>query len=191
MVPDFPGGVVLVSLIFLAGVCFISGFAFLWESKDYAWVPLSIGAILCLFVIVAWFRAQKDTDLENATPTTVADSFGNQITTDTRALTSLVAVKNIGELFTDLMHREPLPEPDGLIDDKGNPIPNTEREAKNKVDQANDKAKEITNLATNAFGIPAESESGIQPLVEEPFSTNIIGTNTGKPGKASPRTDKA
>jgi len=28
--------VVLVSLILLAGVCFISGFAFLWENKDDA-----------------------------------------------------------------------------------------------------------------------------------------------------------
>jgi len=80
-------------------------------------------------------------------------------------------------LFTAISHRAPLPEPDGLVDSQGNPIPNTESEAKNRVAKVNAEAQEITNLAIGALGIPAKGESGIQPLIEEPFSTSVIETN--------------
>lgn len=171
--------VVLVSLILLAGLCFTAGFAFLWEDKPFSWVPLLFGTLLCSAVIVAWFRAQKDTDLENAKPTTMQDGAGNQITTDTRALASPESVQNMERLFCALTHREPLPEPDGLIDRLGNPIPDSKEEAIVRVTEANNEAQRLTNIATAGFGTEVEVESGIQPLLDEPYSIEVVQTNVG------------
>lgn len=172
--------VVLVLLILVSAGCFFTGFAFLWEGKDSSWVPLSIGVFLCAFVVFAWFRAQKDTDLENSSPTTFADGSGNQITTDTRALMSPAGVQNMERLFSVLAHRSPLPEPDGLIDDKGNPIPNTEKEARARVRAANQEAQAVTDKAVDILGVRSENEYGVQPLTDEPYSEYMVRTNIQK-----------
>lgn len=169
--------VLLILLVLLSGVCFVTGFAFLWEGKPNSWVPFIIGIPLCIFVITAWFRAQKDTDLENSNPTTIRGSDGNSITTDTRALLSPQSVQNMEKLLCAITHREPLPEPDGLVDENGVPIPNSKIEAQERVNKANMQAGEITDVATDQLGLKVSNEVGTQPLLDEPFSQAIIDTN--------------
>ncbi|MCU7805484.1 MAG: hypothetical protein KZQ96_20025 [Candidatus Thiodiazotropha sp. (ex Lucinoma borealis)] len=172
--------VVLVSFILLAAICLLSGFAFLWENKQFSWIPLGLGTIISCSVVFAWFKAQKDTDLENAKPTIMQDGSGNQITTDTRALASPESVQNMERLFSVLKHREPLPEPDGLIDSSGNPIPSSQREAIDRVNAANNEAQQLTNIAIEELGIENDAEIGIQPLLDEPYSEQVVKTNVGK-----------
>lgn len=169
--------VVLALLTLVSAGCFFAGFAFLWEGKDNSWVPLSIGVCICVFVLFAWYRAQKDTDLENSSPTTFVDGSGNQITTDTRALMSPDGVQNMERLFSVLAHRAPLPEPDGLIDSKGNPIPNTEEEARERVIKVNQEAQALTSEAVDILGMRSESEYGVQPLIDEPYSEDMVKVN--------------
>ncbi|WP_148261964.1 hypothetical protein [Methylomonas methanica] len=171
--------VVLVSLIILSGICYMAGFLFLWENKTHAWVPLIIGTSIIIPSIFAWFKSQKDTDLENSKPTSFTDGRGNQIVTDTRALMSPEVVQNMERLFCTLTHREPLPEPDGILDKNGIPIPNTVDEARSRVDQANQQAQEIASTASIKLGMSHNSEQGVQPLIDEPYSPKIIHTNAG------------
>ncbi|MEW8352661.1 MAG: hypothetical protein AB2665_02580 [Candidatus Thiodiazotropha sp.] len=172
--------VVLVSLIVLAGICYLSGFLFLWEDKQYSWVPIILGVVLSAVVVAAWFKAQKDTDLENSSPTIVRDNIGNQIATDTRALMSPEGIQNMERLFSALTHREPLPEPDGIIDEFGDPVPNTLQEAQKRVIEANLQAQNIADIASSEFGLGQITSSGVQPLLDEPYSEEIIDTNVGK-----------
>lgn len=172
--------VVIVSLILLSGVCFVSGFIFLWENKSHAWIPLSIGLLVIVASVIAWFKSQKDTDLEGSSPTSFTDNTGNQMVTDTRALMSPEVVQNMEKLFCTLAHREPLPDPDGTIDDKGNPIPNSEEEARERVANANEQAKEITSAAFCGLGTSISQEKGVQSRLDEPYSKKVIETNVGK-----------
>lgn len=173
--------VVLNLMTILAGICLFVGFAFLWKNKDNAWVPLSIGLAILIPVFVAWFVAQKDTDLEQAKPTILTDAAGNKLSTDTRALMSPDGIQSLEKLFSLISHRAPLPEPDGIVDATGKPIPDTKDEAIARVAQANNEAQEITDLAAKKFGFNVSldnaEESGTQPLLNEPYSKEIIETN--------------
>ncbi|MBM1143634.1 hypothetical protein GN155_007585 [Alcanivorax sp. ZXX171] len=153
----------------------------MWEGKSDAWIPILIGMCVFFFVVFAWWRAQKDTDLENSNPTTVLDGSGNQITTDTRALMSPDGIQHMERIISALAHRAPLPEPDGLIDHEGNPIPNTKEDARLRVDAANHEAQTATNNAAGALGFYQEREYGIQPIIDEPYSEDVIKTNVKKP----------
>lgn len=173
--------VVLVALIAVICICFLVGFFFLWEEKDYAWVPLSIGLIIVLMVLYAWFKAQKDTDLEHASPTTLTDAAGNAISTDSRALMSPVGIQAVERIYNLISHRVPLPRADGVVDSSGKPVPNTEAEANTRVDKVNSEAQEIIKIAADELGLNIQPhvshDLSEQPIIDEPKIKDIADNN--------------
>lgn len=156
--------IVIVSLA--ATVCYLVGFAFIWFEKNYIWVPFAAGTLLYLFVFCAWYKAQSDTDLESSVPTSISDSRGTTVSTDARSLKSPALIQLLYNVFECAANREPLPEPDGLVDAFGQPIPNSKAAATEKVDQANKKAQESVDTMQSILG-GAERMDPALGIVEE------------------------
>ncbi len=142
--------IVIVSLA--ATICYLIGFAFIWFEKNYIWIPFAAGTLLYLFVFCAWFKAQSDTDLDSSVPTSISDSRGITVSTDARSLKSPELIQLLNNVFECAANREPLPEPDGLVDKEGKPIPNSKMEATEKVVQANKRAQKLVDNMHNIFG---------------------------------------
>ena len=51
--------------------------------------------------------------------------------------------QSLSTILSIILHRSPLPEPDGLIDEKGVPVPQSQKEASDRVAAANRSANEI------------------------------------------------
>lgn len=169
--------VVLVALIGLSTICFGVGFLFLWHNATFAWIPLLIGFLVLFLVCIGWILSRKDIDLEGGMPTHIGDSMGNYLRTDTRALTSPEVVQNIERIFSGLCYREPLPKPEGMVDDSGSPIPNSAQEAANMIDDINMESQRITDIVMSGLNIQTDMSSGVQPILDEPLSQELIDTN--------------
>jgi hypothetical protein len=179
--------ILLIILTIIAGLCLLIGFAFLWNDKPNSWIPLIIGVSLIGLIFYSWLKSQKDTDWENSVPTSFSDSSGNSIVTDTRALMTPESIQALAKLFQILNFRRPLPEADGLIDDQGRLVPNSAKEALEKVTQTNKEAQFITDKVIETIGIshlckpqPIVAEASPNQVIVAEASTNqIIDTNIG------------
>lgn len=173
--------VFVVTLALISAICLSVGFLFLWFKPEYSWVPLAIGLCIVGGSIYTWKKSHKDIDLVNATPTSISDKrSGLDITTDTRVLAAPEIVKQLERLFSSLSHRIPLPEPDGLVDNKGSPVPGKKQEAIERVQKVNEEAADLTKKAMIFMigGKPVRSVE--QPLIEAPTTGVSAGTNVGK-----------
>lgn len=169
--------VVLVLLVLIASASYIIGFAFLWFDKVGSWVPILLGSIIFIFVFVAWFRAQNDTDLENARPTSLTDSNGNTVSTDVRSLKSPELIQILNKLFCVGANREPLPLPDGMVDKNGQPISNSSVEAGNIVNTANSEAMVLAQTIENAIGAKAPQVINIEEMMSQPYDKALVNCN--------------
>ena len=134
----------LITILLISSFSLAVGLFFLWHDKNYSWVPITISLGLIIIAFIGWWHSQKMIDMGNSNPTHIYDSQGNKLITDTRALESGNAINNIGILLQAIGSRQPLPLPDGLVDTKGNPIPETRVDAENVVNQINDNLREQT-----------------------------------------------
>ena len=170
----------VVTLAVIGGVCLLTGFGLLgFGSALRAAVPITIGLLLEVGAYVAWWHSQKDVDLNEGIATTIIDpQTGMQLTTDTRAIIAPKSVSQFANLFGTLAHRQPLPEPDGLIDDKGAPVPEGKADAVAKVQFIN---AEIGTNTMQAIGVLAgvNDEAKIeQPLtLEQPPDDTVMQHN--------------
>lgn len=136
----------LVALLFVSIFCLAVGFYFLWNEKGYAWVPLCVGVGLSAAGVFGWFSSRHEVDMEGAVTTEIANVNGISVKTDSRSLSSQETVNNLEKLILAMNHRIPLPHANGLVDDLGNPIPNSDGEANRVVDSINSDVRENMSL---------------------------------------------
>lgn len=159
--------VVLVAFIILSTICFIAGFIFLWYKHPYFFVPIVLGLLFAFVSKEAWNISRHDVDMANATPTTIKDGkSGAEVTTDTRVLSSVEMVQELGNLLTSLCNRTPLPEPSGLVNDDGSPNPDKKAEAQEHVRKVNETTAELTKQAVSFIAGGRHDEVIEQPLIE-------------------------
>ncbi|ENG8027130.1 hypothetical protein ABVF67_004232 [Vibrio parahaemolyticus] len=168
---------VIVIVSVAATVCYLVGFAFIWFEKNYIWIPFAAGTLLYFFVFCAWYKAQSDTDLESSVPTSISDSRGTTVSTDARSLKSPELIQLLNNLFECAANREPLPEPDGLVDAVGQPIPNSKAAATEKVSQANQKAQESVDNMQSIFGGVERMEPALGIVEEHCVEEDAINHN--------------
>lgn len=169
--------VFLVVLAIIGASCLAFGFFLLREYHSYAWLPMAVGAVILLVSCLGWLIAQKDTDLEAGLPTTITDSKGFSLSTDTRTLNSPNKVMQLASLLTIIAQRQTLPEPEGLVDENGKPISGSKEEAKCRVADVNHMIQTSTNEVIAAFGESSRPSDSIQPRLEEPQSEILMQTN--------------
>lgn len=169
--------VVLVLVVLIAAACYLGGIAFLWHEKPHAWVPLLLGSFLFIFVFGAWFKAQRDTDLENSQPTSISDAHGNEISTDIRALKSPEFIQILNQVFCTGANREPLPEPDGMVDEQGVPIRDSATKACERVDAVNYEAQDLAATIEKVVGKNEKEKISLASVEAQPFSQALLDRN--------------
>lgn len=133
------------SQIFLTTLLLLSfsltglGVFFLWHEKQHGYLIFFSGLFFVVASLVGWFFSKENTDLDQASPTTISHDEV-QIVTDAKSIRSNGASKNIIEIFQALISRAPLPEPSGLFDKDG---------SIHSDSAAMKKAGDITNEANN------------------------------------------
>jgi hypothetical protein len=170
--------VFIITFAITSALCLFVGFYFLWHKPSYSWVPIVIGISFAIISFLAWNKSHKNIDLANAHPTTIYDQkSGLQFTTDTRALTSPEPIQALERLFTSLSHRIPLPEPDGLVDSSGAPLPDKKQEAIMQIKNINESTEKMTKEAISFIVGASNGEVIEQPLLQEPGDDILIKTN--------------
>ena len=140
--------IVLLALVCIFAICLIAGFVFLWPRHEYSWVPFSFAGVLFFAIVSFWLISRKDIDNSSSVPTRVEAIDGPKsitVTTDTRSISFSEVFGLLEKCVSIVQHHRPLPEPDGLVDEKGNRIPDSETEARLRVKSANDRVEEIVD----------------------------------------------
>lgn len=160
-----------LSLVGLSAISLIAGFIFLWLEPTKCWLPIMLAVVFAGAGGALWWRSHKASELEGGSPTEVVDTQrGVRVLTDSRSLESPVAVQHLAELVTQIAHRCPLPEPDGMVDAQGNPQPNRKQEAVLLVGQANSQASgivrgvaQILSPEGEALSSPTQGSAHVDP----------------------------
>lgn len=170
--------VVLVVLALIGGICLLVGFAFLWQNVDYPWIPIVLGVGMLIVVGVLWVLSYEDVDARSSASTHIASSDGGRqitVTTDARSLHSRERMEALERVISMVLRRHPLPDPDGLVDASGEPVPGSESAAKARVKTANDEAKQIFDsvfvrdeTVENDRAFPGEKATEQHALNESP-----------------------
>lgn len=162
------GQIIPFALIIVSAISFLIAIWLEMEGKSYF---LSLGgACICLLVGVGlYLLSRRDSDLQRAHPFGMTLGSGSNqvaITADSRSLPTLDYLKGILTYWSGLLEREPLPEASGMVDNKGNPIPNSKAAARGVVQAANDLARaqiqEVSSqiAASQAAGEMRERQEG-------------------------------
>jgi hypothetical protein len=142
-----------LALIGLSAISLIAGFVFLAIEPGKCWLPIALAVTFCIGGAVLWWRSHKSSEFEGSSTTEIIDSErGLRVSTDSRALESPMAIQHLAGLLTQVAHRSPLPEPDGMIDMHGIPQPHRKLEAQSIVNQANSEAQSIVQVLTQLIG---------------------------------------
>lgn len=109
---------------------------------EYWWIFFTLTVVMLTVVSALWIKSQRSIDYTNAHPTTL--SLPNELTlvTDSRVFNHKEATKNLANTMIEIMDRQRLPVPDGLVDASHNPIPNSFEDAQAKVDELNFKIEQ-------------------------------------------------
>lgn len=170
----------VVTFAVIGGVCLLTGFGLLgFGSGLRAAVPIAIGLLLEVGAYVAWWHSHRDVDLKGGPATTIIDrQTGMQVTTDTRAITTPKSVRQLASLFRSLAHRQPLPEPDGFVDEEGAPVPEAKADAVAKVESINAQIESDTMQLIGAIAGVGDEVKVEQPLtLEQPPDETVMKLN--------------
>lgn len=161
---------VLTAIILVSIIPLVAGFYFLWHDKDVSWIPFVIFFFLIVLVGIGWWRSQNSIDMGNANPTQIIDRNGNRLVTDTRVLESNNAISQLGILLQSVGARNPLPEPDGLVDASGKGVPGTKDKAKGVVEEIN---STLSDQTQDLFESSVRNRSNVvQEVVNPPKESN-------------------
>ena len=181
--------VVIVSIVVVLFFSIISALIFDFTGKDPS-LPVIFSAISGVIIIIFWLISRKDID-NTALPvwslTNISGARTTQLDMHPGSLSSQQKMKVLEKFLSNIQHRAPLPEPDGLVDKSGNPIPNSKEEARERVELANKQANEIRNkILSNTDVIEERNDIGKQEIIHSPEiiedQNSVINMN--KPGDA-------
>ncbi|ETK15691.1 hypothetical protein H096_26728 [Pseudomonas sp. FH1] len=137
----------------IAAIVFASlGCFFLWHEKVFWWVPFLVSVIFLVVGLICFFVSYKSTEMYNAVPTEVIVTNQHvKISADPRIPQHREFFQSIASVFTALSNQKPLPQPDALVDELGNVLPGTEKQARASVDEANRQASNLVKDTLRTF----------------------------------------
>lgn len=160
--------VFLVAVVIVSAVLIICSAVLIGNGQSGGWAFLLFAAILLSIGYWSWWKAQVDVDLLDAHPTLISLPDGTSVSTDSRILRSPEGLRGITQLCDEVLCRQPLPAPDGLVDSSVRIIPNSKEEAQEIVNQINAATQASTNALIDALGLGdvARSEVTQQVAIE-------------------------
>ena len=169
---------VILGLVCAFIIAMGSSFAFLWFKPERCLLPFSCSAVLLIVIIILWFKSHKDVDSQTPVPTSFLDSDGTNITKITTDIRSSEGMKLMECLLSMAQYRRPLPDADGMVDNKGNPMPESESEARARIKFINSQVKEAADYVFSRLRTFENHQSLEQHrLPHEPESDEISETN--------------
>ena len=169
--------IVPLSLVLVLLFCLGCSFFFAWKGVNY-WLPLVVAALLLIVVVLLWLLSAQRVDDASLPPVNISSSDGTHSTAISLHHGSLPALQDaetLERLLSILRHRKPLPEPDGLIDEDGQPIPRSQGEAQAKVEAANRQAQECLDDIRSLSEIPGDWNKLTQPGIDSEMATIEVG----------------
>lgn len=141
-----------LALMGLSAISLVASLFFLAITPERCWLPVVFTIAFASVGVVLWTRSHKVSELDGGNPTEIFDSQrGLRVSTDSRALESPVAVQHLAELLSQVAHRRPLPEPDGMVDGQGNPQPQKKIEAQELVSKINVQAESVVKYMAESI----------------------------------------
>lgn len=145
--------VVILSLIAILAFCLACTFFFVWKGVDYL-VPAIASVIVLTVIVLLWKLSARHVDDASIPPVNIASTDGDTSTAISLHHRSLPAVQDqqlLANLLSIVQHRKPLPEPDGLVDSKGNPVPQSQGIARNRIQAANEQAQQMIDQVRSMY----------------------------------------
>ena len=150
--------VVILCLVGVLLFCLAATFFFIYDEKNY-WPPLVLSLVILVVIVLFWFFSRRDIDGGSIPPVNISMTDGTRSTTLSlhhRSITEGHSRAALLQILSHVLNRSPLPEPDGLVDHDGKPVPESIDEAKQRVDAANNQSEQILN---SVFSEPASLRS--------------------------------
>lgn len=177
---------VFLTTLFIGGLAIVfAGLGFLWFEKFAASViPLVLGTGMIGTSIWCWVRSQPDVDMQGSPPVSVRvhPDASTEIAFDPRMLTSGDGrARALMRIIGNALNRAPLPDPDGLVDQRGIPIPNSADEARARVRVVNERAQEMDGKVLEGLGRSADAQGQSIGPTAVPADPAVIAHNIAKP----------
>lgn len=168
----------VVSSIVIAAIFF--GVAIWLDFMEKNWLLAGlVGLVFLSLGAFFWWRLNKNESLQKAHPFTFKVGEGDcavEVSADARSLPALDYLKGILGQYSAIFHRERLPEASGTVDATGQPIVNTEEQARLRVQEANDIAQHQSD------DISEDICSRISPSpASSPILADFIDSDSCKP----------
>ena len=152
--------VVILALVVIFGISLICTFYFYLINVPI-YLPLSVSGVLFVTIVTFWMLSHGDVDNEHqqSTELSIFNKTGSaKITIPRGELSSNDKLKLFEQAISSTMYRKPLPDPDGFVDQSGNPVPQSQENAKRKVEEINN---EISGLQ-DVLNIPDQKISSLE-----------------------------
>ncbi|MDD5241622.1 MAG: hypothetical protein PHG47_07870 [Sulfuricella sp.] len=145
--------VYLVAAAVLAAIIVICGTVLLMAGHQGGWGFLFLAAAVITADFWAWQKSQSDTDMHQAHATQITLANGTCVTTDGRMLKSAKGLHGLTSIIQEMLTRQPLPEPDGLVDANVKVIPNSAANAISLTSKINSETQITTNSLIDILGL--------------------------------------
>ena len=160
--------VVVFSLVLMLGICLLAAFILIFFDKNY-WPPLIAAVVILIVIVLLWFSSYEDIDSDSVPSVNISSSEGSSSTmlsVHRRGIPNSEEFEMIVRAFSQLRHRSPLPNPDGLIDNTGSPIPNSVETAQERVRTANNQVEKAAGRTYAQFSSQERQSIAIQTGTE-------------------------
>lgn len=168
------------AVIVMLAICLIAGFCFLWFKPVYSAAPFMFSVVFIAIIVPFWSVSHRNVDAHLSAPTSLAHLEGDRLTTlttDPSSFKSPEGMRALERCLSMLQQRRPLPNPDGLVDESGSPIPESASKAVENIKAINELVKQIQEdiVSTTAMAVEEEHLDKLQSQHERPSPETIEG----------------
>lgn len=147
--------VVLLALVFVLALCVNGLISLMLENLNF-WPLLGLVVMLLAAIVFLWLQSYRSVDDGTLPPVDISVSDGTKsakLSIHPRASPFSDQLKLLERAFSAMHNRKPLPDPDGLVDENGVPVPSSEVDARQKVDLVNEELIQMLG----AIGVHVDS----------------------------------
>lgn len=149
---------IILSLVGVLLFCLATTFFFIYHEKNY-WPSLILSVAILIVIVLLWLSSRQDVDGSSIPSVNISTTDGTNSTTVSMHHRSIAEGDRLTaflQVLSQVLNRSPLPEPDGLVDSDGKPVPQSIDEARQRIESANNQSEQILNTV---FAEPASLDN--------------------------------
>ncbi len=138
---------IILSLVGVLLFCLATTFFFIYHEKNY-WPSLILSVAILIVIVLLWLSSRQDVDGSSIPSVNISTTDGTNSTTVSMHHRSIAEGDRLTaflQVLSQVLNRSPLPEPDGLVDSDGKPVPQSIDEARQRIESANNQSEQILN----------------------------------------------